>query len=322
MIKKIVLIAGVILLFSGCSKIVLKNRVVEKPPFKILPGTYTITADKIEYPEGIFEKAKFWDDYYIFMTKLLVNDKKATLLINENFYKDYTTILNGELSESEAVFQKVSSSLDETEKETLRKISGKDIKSNKKYTTQDYLNMQVEVVINILKEKDETFKDGKIYTELEKEDIINKIKQKRKLISKISGKAKLSLLVDIEEPYKDIFEKKKSYYRKEISFYKKNSFADRIENYKYPIFIRNIEKQDIEKLYLGEIKFKNKSVIIKNEIRKGYGYTGGNYLFWSGGSEEKAAFSQYKIYIEEEESTLDKVIEKEEKYNFSDVIGG
>lgn len=322
MIKKVILFCLVLIIISGCSKIILKNRVIEKAPFKLEAGTYTIKAEKIDYPEGVFEKAKFWDDFYIFMTKVLVADKKLTLLLNEKFYKDYPVILNGELSESENLFQKVSSSLEAQEKEEIKKLAGKDISEKKKYTTQDYLNMQVEIVIKILEDKDEVFEKDKIYTELEKEDIINKIKQKRKLISRIAGKAKISFIVEVEEPYKEIFEKKKSYYRKDILFYKKTSFSERVENYTYPVWIKNIELSDLEKIYSGELKLKNKAVIIVNEKRKGYSYSSGNYIFWNGGNEEKATFEEYKIYLEKEESSLEKALEKNEKYNFSDVIGG
>lgn len=322
MIKKLILFFLALFLLSGCSKIVLKNRVIEKPPFKLEPGNYLITAAKIKYPEDVFEKAVFWDEFYIFTTKLLISEKKTTLLLDEDFYKDYPVILKGELSENENIFQKVSSSLETAEKDEIRKYTGKTAEENKKYTTQDYLNMQVEILIKILADKEEKFINDKIYTELEKEDIINKIKQKRKLISRIAGKAKINFIVNIEEPYKEIFQKKNSYYKKDIKFYKKASFSERVENYQYPVWIKNIEERDIEKIYTGEYTLKNKAVILENKKMKGYSYSKGSYIFWTGGEEEKSTFPNYKIYIKEEESSLNKEIEKNEKYNFSDVIGG
>ena len=322
MIKKLSFVLVAIMLLTGCSKIILKNRVVEKPPFKLEPGEYTIKAEKIDYPEDVFEKAKFWDNFYIFITKILVSEKNTTLLLSENFYRDYPIILNGELSESENIFQKVSSALETKEKDEIRKIAIKSVVENKKYTTQDYLNMQVEILIKILANSDEIFQKDKIYTELEKEDIINKIKQKRKMIARISGKAKISFVVNIDEPYKEIYLEKKSYYKKDIQFYKKASFSERIVNYQYPVWIRNIEEKDIEKLYSGEYTLKNKAIIVENKKRKGYSYSKGNFIFWIGGEEEKKTFLNYKIYIEEEDSTLNRVIEKNEKYNLNDVIGG
>jgi hypothetical protein len=322
MIKKLCLLFLLIVLLTGCSKIILKNRVIEKPPFKLEPGSYSIRVEKIKYHEDVFEKAKFWDEFYIFMTKILVSEKKANILISEEFYKDYPVILKGELSESENIFQKVSSSLEIQEKDEIKKLVSKDTKENKKHTTQDYLNMQVEILIKILSDNEENFQNNKIYTELEKENIINKIKQKRKLTSRIAEKAKVSFIVDVEEPYKEIFEKKKSYYKKDIKFYKKASFSERIGNYQYPVWIKNIEESDIEKIYTGEYILKNKTVIIENKKRKGYIYSKGNYIFFVGGSEEKSTFPTYKIYIEKEEGSFNNVIEKNEKYNFSDFIGG
>lgn len=303
------------------SKIVLKKRAVDKPPFKVEAGSYQLEFDSIGYPDTIFERAEFWNEFLAFSTKMMLAEKKCFLLLSEECVDDLAIVKNGELTEKEKIFYAVASSLQESDKESIRNILNIEEKQNEKLTTQDYLNMQVKIMLKILGKESE-FESGKIYTELEKENIVNKIKSIRKMVESSLKKSKITIIVSIKDPYNEIRNEKEMFYKKDIRFYPKGSFSDRISKYEYPVYIQNINSEDAEKVFNREIKVKNKVVFVENTVYHGYKYEKGDFLFFRGGEKENYQYQEYKIDFNVKNKKLEIILTEEQKYGFSDIIGG
>jgi len=303
------------------SKIVLKKRAVDKPPFKLEPGSYQLEFDTVTYPDTIFERAEFWNEFLAFSTKMMLAEKKCFLLLSEECVGDLAVVKNGELTEKEKIFYVVASSLQDSEKESIRNILNIEEKENEKLTTQDYLNMQVKIMLKILG-KESDFESGKIYTELEKENIVNKIKSMRKMVDNSLKKSKIAIIVSIKDPYNEIKKEKEMFYKKDIRFYPKGSFSERVSKYEYPIYIQNINSEDAEKIFNMEIKVKNRVVFVENSIYHGYRYEKGDFLFFRGGEKESYQYQEYKIDFNVENKKLEIILTEEQKYGFSDIIGG
>ena len=321
MIRKFYLVLFCFLILCGCSKIVLKKRVVESAPFKGEKGTYEVILSRVNYPEGIFERAKFWNEFYAFSAKMLIAQKKSVLLIPEDIVRDLEIVKKGELTEKEGLFYRTASSLNDDEKENIRNILDVTEKNKEILTTQDYLNMQVKIMLKILGNESE-FLPEKIYTELEKENIVNKVREKRKMIKESLENSKVSIIVEISETYKDIYTKKQSIYKRDIQFYTKSSFSERISKYEYPVYLKNVNEEDLEKIFEGEMSLKNKVTFIDNLKYNGYKYKEGKYIFFIGGSKIYDQFEEYKIRFTVKELKFEDILSSEEKEGLNDIIGG
>ncbi len=306
---------------SLSSKIVLKKRTAEKPPFKVEAGSYKLEFAKVGYPDTIFERAEFWNEFLAFSTKMMIAEKKCFLLLNEEAVSDLEVVKNGELTERERIFYIVASSLQESEKESIRNILNIEENKKEQLTTQDYLNMQVKIMLKILGKESE-FEEGKIYTELEKENIVNKIKTMRKMIISSLKKSKITIIVSIEDPYNDKKSGREMFYKRDISFYSKGSFSERVSTYEYPIYIQNVNSEDVEKIFNREMKLKNKIIFLENKNYHGYKYEKGEFLFLGSGEKESYQYQDYKIDFDVKDKKLELILTEEQKYGFSDIIGG
>ncbi|NLK62935.1 MAG: hypothetical protein GX287_05700 [Fusobacteria bacterium] len=321
LIKIILLIVGMNLI--ACNNIVLKKYTIETPPFKLGEGEYSLNIYEIKYPNTLEEKETFFNELDIFVNKIFIQEKKYTLLLSEEYYKDYDRLkLKGILKEEE-IFEKTASSLTKSEREELEKITNEKVERHEN-TVQKYLNLQVYHLKKVLGYDD--YDPNAVYTELYKENIINELKKKRQNTILISEKIDVTYLVNIEEAYNGdesiILKEDEYYYTKNINFIEKRVFSDIINNYTNPIYIKNIAKDDLNILIDKKENIKSSCIIIYNDFFKGYRYNKNTYYFFLGGLETVQEYENYQFTIDICLKSFEEILESEEEYTLMNFIGG
>lgn len=188
--KKIFSIFIVILfsiLLSSCGSIVArkdKSQIVEFTNKDIKPDNYKILLYKLKYPDTPYEKDKFYEEFDILTSKMLVYKKDLNLIIPLEFYKDLKNLQKREVREGEKVFYKQAYSLTNEDKKIIDEKVKVDTPNNVG-DTQIYLNKQVAYWYDYLKKSDE-YESTRYYTELDKDRIVDEVFENRKLFSNIS----------------------------------------------------------------------------------------------------------------------------------------
>lgn len=320
---KILFILIIVLFNFGCEKVVLKKTSVAQIPFKWTKGNLKIQLYRIAYPSDILEKERFYNELDIFSTKLYLYKNKVSIVFNEDFLKDYESVKKGEYISGEEVLYKVASSLTEVEKQEIKRIVGKSVEQYKN-TVQEYLNLQIYFWIKI--SGDETkYDETKLYTELDKEEIINRVKIRRMDLIKKIAKLNLEIVSEMNDFYNVKNQKKeyKNYYMtKDIVFSKTYLYDLLTSKISYPVYITNLKKEDIEKIVKEKISFKNKCVIIKNEFYSGYKIDKNDIILFYGGTENIGDYKEYKIDIEVIDSDWERLININNSSSLGTIFGG
>ncbi len=324
-IKLAVCLVILLIVISGCtsSKIVLKKYEEKKAPFKQEEGNYTLNLYHIKYPETMQEKEEFFKKLEIFLNKVFIQEKQYSILVSKEYIADYERLQKDGLLEEEKIFVKIASSLNSTEKKKLEELLDIEVKRHEG-TIQKYLNLQIAYLKMILDEED--FDSEKVYTELYKENIINKIKKKRKNIIMINDKINIDYVVEIKDPYrkedKGIAKATEYYYNKEIEYGKLPIFDESIKTYKQPILLRGLKKHEISVLLDKEENLNNNCIILENNAYTGYRYQNSSYYFFVGGNEKIYEFEKYKIDIRVKEEEIENLLKFDEEYILTDFTGG
>jgi len=319
--KKIGLLLFIIMSISlfGFEKLLLKKEVKINIPLKVKEsGQYDIKIYELDYPEKLEEKEIFYEKWDVFIQKSFLNKKKYTILMSSNFYEDYLKMGIGEIFKEEEIISKIASSLTKEEKEELKKITKLDLGE----TVQDYLNRQI-YILTILNREKEEYEKEKQYTELQKEEMLNKLKIGRKKMIKILNKSEITFIVKIDNPYEEETVKlERYYYTKDIILDKKEEFNEKLNNYSIPIYISNLTKKDLIKLEKGEKEIKNTYIILENDMYSGYQYMDKRFLIYLGGEKVRYEYPEYKINLEIKKAKMEELLKLKNEYRFKDVFGG
>lgn len=313
----------------GCQKVELKKNVVETVPLKFEKGTYDIVGYRLKYPEKLLEKENFWQEFDAIMKLQFKFEKKYVMILNEEFFRDFKLIKEGELLLGEEIINKVASSLSVDELDKLKVLTEKKIVLHSG-TVQEGLNLQIFFLRKVLDDeamnKNDPYDESKLYTELYKEELINQLKLKRQKMLKILEKIDMELVAEIKDVYKPIttnFEYKKYYFVKDIILQKEISFDSALSIYKEPVLISYLKEDDLSNIIKKEIGLKNRFVIINNKKYNGYKYLKtGDLLIFVGGEEELATFPGYRIKFKVEDKTLKELLESKESSLLKRIFGG
>ena len=91
---------------------------------KVIPGKYEIRIYELNYPESLFEKNKFYNEFNQVL-KNVDKNKKYSLLLEKRFYDDMKKIEESQLSDEENLLEIPASSLDENQRQELISMSSK-----------------------------------------------------------------------------------------------------------------------------------------------------------------------------------------------------
>ena len=321
--KKVIYLLLFLVLFTACTRdIVLRKNEVLKASYneKNLPkGTHEIPLYRIIYPTSLEGKQEFFKEFNILLKKYYLKDKKINLLINESFYADLKSLEMTSLLEEEKIYDKAASTLSSEEMTFLLENYGNRIEKYKG-STQEYLNIQVNYLLNYLG-KVESFDKNKLYSEREKSELVDEIKETRRENVQLLKDVDLQFVLELNNPYA---QKMDELYWDNREFTLKNSsnFDKKLNNYSVPIYIKGIRDEDVKALVKEEYKINNKIVFIENGLYEGYKNLGNSYIFLIGGSNKIKSYEDYEFNVVVTDIKLENMINLKDNIVLTEILGG
>lgn len=319
MLKKIGIVIGMILIFVSCNReIKLRKDSLATVPFKaeIKEGTHIVKYNKINYPNELEKKYKFYDTLIEKLKKIYISEKKYNFVISEEFRSDIKSLEIDGLLIGEELINNVASSLDDAQKKELIDSVGFRIEIYRG-TVQEILNLQVYKILYYLGMKDK-FEKEKLYTEKEKIELFYLIKDKRKDFKKVLEVFINNSIVSIDNPYENIKGKNNRYWaNRKVFISEDNNLRKDWQLYDEPVFLTKVSKKFVSNLLSKNINLKNKVIFIETDY-KGYNYDDGKFIFFVYGKKERYQFKEYIVDILIVDTTLDTLAES--KYELKDII--
>ena len=321
--KKVIYVLIVLVLFTACTRdIVLRKNEVLKASYneKTLPkGVHEVPLYRIIYPFNLVEKQEFFKEFNVLLKKYYLKDKKINFLINESFYADLKSLETISLLEEEKIYDKAASTLSDTEMKFLLESYGDRID---KYegSTQEYLNIQINYLLNYLG-KVENFDKNKLYSEREKSELVDELKETRRENVQLLKDIDLQFVLELNNPYA---QKTEELYWDNREFTLKNSsnFDKKLNNYTIPIYIKGIKDDDVKALVKEEYKINNKIVFIENNLYEGYKNLGSSYIFLIGGSSKIKSYEDYEFNVVVTDIELKNMINLKDNIVLTEILGG
>ena len=321
--KKVIYVLLVLVLFTACTRdIVLRKNEVLKASYneKTLPkGVHEVPLYRIIYPFNLEEKQEFFKEFNVLLKKYYLKDKKINFLINESFYADLKSLETISLLEEEKIYDKAASTLSDTEMKFLLESYGDRID---KYegSTQEYLNIQINYLLNYLG-KVENFDKNKLYSEREKSELVDELKETRRENVQLLKDIDLQFVLELNNPYA---QKTEELYWDNREFTLKNSsnFDKKLNNYTIPIYIKGIKDDDVKALVKEEYKINNKIVFIENNLYEGYKNLGSSYIFLIGGSSKIKSYEDYEFNVVVTDIELKNMINLKDNIVLTEILGG
>lgn len=321
--KKVIYVLIVLVLFTACTRdIVLRKNEVLKASYneKTLPkGVHEVPLYRIIYPFNLEEKQEFFKEFNVLLKKYYLKDKKINFLINESFYADLKSLETISLLEEEKIYDKAASTLSDTEMKFLLESYGDRID---KYegSTQEYLNIQINYLLNYLG-KVENFDKNKLYSEREKSELVDELKETRRENVQLLKDIDLQFVLELNNPYA---QKTEELYWDNREFTLKNSsnFDKKLKNYTIPIYIKGIKDDDVKALVKEEYKINNKIVFIENNLYEGYKNLGSSYIFLIGGSSKIKSYEDYEFNVVVTDIELKNMINLKDNIVLTEILGG
>lgn len=321
--KKCLYVLIILCVFTACTRdIVLRKNEVLKAPYneKTLPkGVYEIELYRVIYPVDLEGKQKFFEEFNVLLKKYFLRDKKINFLVSEAFYSDLKSLENSFLLKEESIYDKPSSTLSIEEKEYLIKSYGNRI-GLYKGSVQEYLNMQVSYLMNYLG-KSEMFNENKLYSEREKSELIDDLKEIRRENVQLLKNIDLEFILEVEKAYST--DKGEVYWDNREFLLKNNSnFDKKLNNYPIPIYIKDINDEDVKALIKEEISINNKLVFVENALYEGYKNLGSSYLFFKDGENKIKSYEDYEFIVTVKDIQLENMINLKDNTVLSEILGG
>ena len=264
---------------------------------KVIPGRYEIKLFEITYPTDLFGKNRFYNEFNTFL-KNVKKDKKYSLLLENRFYQEMQDIKIDQLSEEEKILELPASSLNDYYRQQIAAMSGGANLTEYIGTDQEYLNRQIFVLYELLNKSD--FNPRNVYSELDKEFLIEELKNHRKEVVENFEKSNVEFF--IKETYENSGLNKftdDSVYK----FDKDIVLSDKLEDQavlpelQRNIYLTGFPDNIIEELAKNQLKLKRTPLLLENSEYHGYTYNENNTIVFIGGENPKYYYNDYKINV-------------------------
>lgn len=321
--KKAAYLLLVLVLFTACTRdIVLRKNEVLKASYnekKLPKGVHEIPLYRIVYPTDLEGKQEFFKEFNVLLKKYYLKDKKVNFLINELLYKDLNSLETTSLLAEEKVYDKAASTLNSEEMNFLIENHGSRIEKYRG-STQEYLNIQIHYLLNYLGKSD-SFNRDRLYSEREKSELIDEVKEMRRENVELLKSLKLQFILEINNPYS---KKIDELYWDNREFTLKNSsnFDKQLNNYSLPIYIKGIQDTDVKALVKEEYKINNQIIFIENKLYEGYKNSGSSYIFLVGGSNKIKSYEDYEFKVVVTDIELENMINLKDNVVLTEILGG
>ena len=290
----------------------------EEKSRKVIPGRYEIKLFEVSYPTDIFGKNNFYNEFNRVLGKIDKN-KKYSLLLEKRFYDDMQKIKTDEMSEEEKVLELPASSLDGYNIQELTQLSKGMNTSQYAGTDQEFLNRQVYVLYRLLDRKG--FNPDNVYSELDKEFLVDELKEKKKDIVKNFETSKIEYFV--KESYDNIDFKKfqdDSVYKfdRDIIISEKIEDQALLPEIKNNLYLVNFPSDIIKDLEKNKLKLKREILLLENNQFHGYTYNENNTVVFIGGKKAKYYYNDYKINVVLKKINILELLKTNSNYYVSD----
>lgn len=264
---------------------------------KVIPGRYEIKLFEITYPTDLFGKNRFYNEFNTFL-KNVKKDKKYSLLLENRFYQEMQDIKIDQLSEEEKILELPASSLNDYYRQQIAAMSGGANLTEYIGTDQEFLNRQIFVLYELLNKSD--FNPRNVYSELDKEFLIEELKNHRKEVVENFEKSNVEFF--IKETYENSGLNKftdDSVYK----FDKDIVLSDKLEDQavlpelQRNIYLTGFPDNIIEELAKNQLKLKRTPLLLENSEYHGYTYNENNTIVFIGGENPKYYYNDYKINV-------------------------
>ncbi len=300
-IKTAILIA-VFLMAAGCNHVVLRQDLYERVAFeseKIKPGKNIIQLYSLEFPENYFDRLEYMKDFELVAKQLLLDDKSLNLLVSRGMYDTVESLKKEEVLPEEKIYLKTASDLDNVEMSEIDK--GIDVYvTDRGGSIQGYLNKQVYFWM-ILTGKESEFIGENLYTELDKQRLVEEVRKSRKEFSRVLKNIKMHMVIREEAAYshKDI----ESVPSETVNIFNPTDISKWVLDEKEALYLKGIKNSDFDKISEKKVKFNSPFLILDSKKFTGYTVLDGNYIFFYGGTSVRGYYHRYDLEVKISEST-------------------
>lgn len=300
-IKTAILIA-IFLLATGCNHVVLRQDLYERVAFKsekIKSGKNVIQLYSLEFPKDYFERLEYMKDFEIVAKQLLLKNKSINLIVSRGMYDTMESLKKMEVLPEERIYLKTASDLDSMEMSEIDKEIDVYV-TDRGGSIQGYLNKQVYFWMLLTGKKAE-FIGENLYTEMDKQRLVEEVRKSRKEFSKVLNNLKIQMVVREDAPYST---KNMKYTSSEVSDTSNTTDLPKwILDEKEALYLNGIKNNDFDKISERKVKFNSPVLILDSEKLTGYTVVDGNYIFFNGGSAVKGYYHRYDFEVKISEST-------------------
>ena len=285
---------------------------------KVIPGRYEIKLFEITYPTDLFGKNRFYNEFNTFL-KNVKKDKKYSLLLENRFYQEMQDIKIDQLSEEEKILELPASSLNEYYRQQIVAMSGGANLTEYIGTDQEYLNRQIFVLYELLNKLN--FNPKNVYSELDKEFLIEELKNHRKEVVENFEKSNVEFF--LKESYENSglnkFEDDSVYkFDKDIVISDKLEDQAVLPELQRNIYLTGFPNDIIEKLAKNQLKLKRTLLLLENSEFHGYTYNENNTVVFIGGEKSKYYYNDYKINVVKKPIAVLDLLKTNSNYYVSD----
>lgn len=314
-IKKALILGTVVVTMVGCSNFVPREDLYKTVDFvdeSIEVGKNEIVLNRIEYPSDYQGKLVFLDNLEDVAKKLILSEKKVNLLISKDLYRDLRSFKKNNFLQLEEIYKKIASDLTPMEKVDVDSRVKIEV-SKEAGEIQYYLNKQVYFWYGVLGRHYE-FEGDNIYTELDKERLIDEVRRSRSELGKLIGNLDLDMVVEIDKPYKKLNDEKRYWDNNEIELFNPSGVSEWILDIREPVYIRNLDRDIMRRDLISNI------VILDSKTLNGYDVDSGRYTFYLGGESTRMYYKGYDLEIVINESTLEDLPVVEDSIGIEDIL--
>ena len=285
---------------------------------KVIPGKYEIRIYELNYPESLSEKNKFYNEFNQVL-KNVDKNKKYSLLLEKRFYDDIKKIEESQLSDEENLLEIPASSLDENQRQDLISMSSKLNLTQYLGTDQEFLNRQIYVLYQLLDKP--KFNPNNVYSELDKEFLIEELKKNRKEVVENFEKSKVEYFI------KESYENSGIGKLQDDSIYKFDKdvvISDKLEDQailpemEKNVYLTGFPENIIEELAKNKLKLKRTPLLLENSDYHGYMFNEDNTVVFIGGKEPKYYYKDYKINVVKKPIEVLDLLKTDSNYYVSD----
>ena len=319
--KKIILVGMLVMSMVGCSSFIPRQDLYEKAEFKdekIVKGKNQIDLYEVEYPSDYYEKLEFFEEFEVAGKKMLLEDKSLNLMVSQELYGALENIKKGEFLDEEEIYIKTASDLDIFQKSEI----DKEIKvesTERGGEIQEYLNKQVYFWMTVTGKASE-FDGNKLYTELDKQRLMEEVREERKEFFQVLNAMRMSIVVKVGNPYADHGKGSNYWASKEIDLFNPTGISRELQRIEVPLYLKGLEERDIKILLDNREDFRTPILILESERLKGYTIRDGKYVFYHGGDTIRGFYKDYDLRVKIMDSTLSNLVTIKEGILLNDVL--